>query len=68
MPPCGEKHIFFCSKLGKDYIFILTKVDNNVSEMLLMKGRNLNFVKLMAIKFTASPCVVSEVHVTKHTH
>lgn len=37
-------------------------------EMLLIKRHNLNFEKLIAIKFTASPCVVSEVHVTKHTH
>lgn len=42
MPPCGEKHNLLPLELGKDYIFILTKVDNNGFEMLLMKGRNLN--------------------------
>ena len=36
------------------------------AKKLLTYVRNLNFVKLIAIKFTALPCIVSEVHVTKH--
>lgn len=35
------------------------------AKKLLTKIRNLNFVKLIAIKFTALPCIVSEVHVNQ---